>query len=178
MAQKRKIGSHRGGSLELSAILSAIGDGQPITSTLRDMSISELLEGLKSANLHEIAKPIFILAAASAMLDEIKNSDSSLLLKKLYSFPDIQKAIGGKRESFIVKNRISEQDLLLLTKIVDGIPLKCFEEEASLSPSTANKKIRRLTHRLGLKKRTQLIFVAGWMRLISPELECLKPDET
>ncbi|MFC1814052.1 hypothetical protein ACFL03_15315 [Thermodesulfobacteriota bacterium] len=79
-----------------------------------------------------------------------------------------------QQEAFINRYRITKMDKLLIAKIIEGIPLKSFEDKIGISASNANKKIRRLWHRLGLKNREQLIFVAGWMRLISFELQCLQ----
>jgi len=78
-----------------------------------------------------------------------------------------------QQEAFINRYQITKMDKLLITKIVEGVPLKRFDDEIGISNSNANKKIRRLWHRLGLENREQLIFVAGWMRLISFELQCL-----
>jgi len=78
------------------------------------------------------------------------------------------------QEAFINRYRITKMDKLLIAKIVEGVSLKQFDDAIGISGSNANKKIRRLWHRLGLENREQLIFVAGWMRLISFELQCFQ----
>jgi len=85
-----------------------------------------------------------------------------------------REAFEKEKDALINRYLITEMDKLLLSKIIEGVPLKYFKDEMGISDSNANKKIRRLWQRLELKNREQLIFVAGWMLLISFELECIK----
>lgn len=114
--------------------------------------------------------------------DHFQNILSAIKLligrKDIYSFLSNRKEssinnIQKQKEAFIDKYRITRMDELLLSKIIDGVPLKCFKDEMNISASNANKKIRRLWQRLGLENREQLLFVSGWMRLINFKTECL-----
>jgi DNA-binding CsgD family transcriptional regulator len=104
----------------------------------------------------------------------LKDEGQDLQLFQSIRNDDNKDVIIQQQEAFINKYRITRMDKLLISKIVEGVPLKCFDEEIGISESNANKKIRRLWHRLGLENREQLVFIAGWMRLINFEFDCLR----
>jgi hypothetical protein len=152
-----------------------------MVSMSRRISAVELLRKLKSDNIDKTTKIILLGLAVSEMLDKMKLSDFAALFDKAFSKPTIVDHKGDLHrectEVLITKYKIRESDKLLIEKLVEGISLKEFEKELNISQSNANKKIRALWQRLGLKNREQLIFIAGWMRLISPDLACLKEEE-
>lgn len=168
--QKTNICTHERESSRLDNIFNSIVNNSVITSNLENISLAEILEKLQSGDFSRIAKLIFIGLAISEIIETINFSDFEIFLDKT------KKSLQDQKDYFIRRYKITETDILLITKIVEGVRLKQFKDEINISHSTANKKIRKLWKRLGLENREQLIFVAGWLRLISPEFECLKTE--
>lgn len=149
-----------------------------MVSMWQRISVAELLRKLQSDNIDKTTKLILFVLMISEILDKMTLSDFSALFDRIFSQPpfltgEIQSDLIQQRESFVKKYKIVERDKLIITKIIEGKALKEFKEELNISQSNANKKIRALWQRLGLENREQLIFIAGWMRLISPDLPCL-----
>lgn len=158
-------------------ILRSILDNKEIPSVL-NLSLTELLKKLQSENFNQTVKILILGLAISEILEEVKKSELKTLLDKISPSQNIkdktEKFLQEQREYFIEKFKITDYDVLLIKKIVEKLPLKLFKDELGISPSKAFKDIKRLWKKLGLVNREQLIFVAGWMRLISPQLKCLK----
>lgn len=165
----------------LDKVLHLLLNNKDMVSMLRGMSAAELLRKLQSGKIDKTAKFILLGLMISEMLDKMNLSDFAGLFDKAFSQPpgsikEVDSNLSKHRESFTQKYKIRERDKLIITKIIEGIPLKKFKDELGISQSNANKKIRALWQRLGLKNREQLIFVAGWMRLISTDLACLDTE--
>ncbi len=162
---------------EAENILSGLLKDNATRKALQDLSVGELLQRLESDDFNNTLKLVLLALVVSELLTKIGNTNFRSLHDEFSVIGHTEGSFEKQKESFINKFNITEKDKLLLEKILEGIPLKCFKEEVDMSPSNANKKIRRLWQRLGLENRQQMIFVAGWMRLVSPELECLKSEE-
>lgn len=165
----------------LDKILHSVLSDKDMVSMSRRISTTDLLRKLKSDDIDKTSKLIFLVLVISQVLDKMRLSDFAAMFDKAFSQPTI---VDQKRdlsreqtELFINKYKIRESDKQLIAKIIEGISLKEFKKELNISQSNANKKIRALWQRLGLENREQLIFIAGWMRLISPNLSCLNRDE-
>ncbi len=166
----------------LDSILLSIIENDALWLNLDNISVAELLTKLQSDDFNKLATYFILGLALSKLFEETKVVNFEVLTDKLRSSPQIRKdkkedVLQEDKEVFIKRFKITEEDKVLLTKILEGVPLKLFEDETGICQSTANKKIRRLWGKLGLESREQLIFTAGWMRIISPELECLNSDE-
>jgi len=152
-----------------------------LVSMSQRVSAAELLRKLQSGKVDKATKLILLGLAISEILNKMTLPDFAAALDKVFSQPTSGRQKKGHprehTESFITKYKIRESEKFLMAKIIEGIPLKQFREVMGISPSNANKKIRALWQRLGLENREQLIFVAGWMRLISPKIACLNSKE-
>ena len=177
--EKGKPTHKRGGHIGLDTILNLLINDTAITSNLRNISVAELLEKLRSDNFNQTVKLLILGLAISQILNKFVDFESLLLKPHSPSIKgDIMKDIFQKqKEAFINKYQIKKEDEVLLAEILKGTPLKLFEDEININHSTANKKIRRLWERLGLKNRAQLLYVAGRMKLVCYEPECIRSPE-
>ena len=159
----------------LDIILRSILKNEDIASRVRDISVAEMLERLKSAGVDETTKMFLVLGllgilGQTSLLDLTSLFDiASSKLTKCGNKDDLHR----DRDSFAKKYKIQERDKLLVAKIIEGVPLKQFKDEINISSSNANKRIRALWQKLGLENREQLIYVFGRKRLIDMDLECL-----
>ena len=162
----------------LGGLLRSILDSQKHV----DISAKQLLRKIESEKIEDWAKPILLGLLISETLKKMNLSDFSGLFANVLSEKKIpqneeKRHREGSNESFIERFKITDRDRMLISKVIEGITLKEFKEEAGISASNANKRIRALWERLGLENREQLIFVAGWMRLIETDLRCLGVKE-
>jgi DNA-binding CsgD family transcriptional regulator len=167
---------------DLDSILSSLIDNDVIMLNLKDITLTELLEKVLSGDFNQTVKLLLLLLSISQIKNELKVINIEAMMDKLLSSQAIKidyvrDTLQEQIDVFNSKFHIKENEKHILMKVIQGVPLKCFKDETGISGSSANKKIRRLWKRLGLENREQLIFVAGWMRLISPELECLQCEE-
>ena len=164
----------------LDTILNLVISNTSITSNLRNTSVAELLEKLQSDDFNQTVKLLILGLAISEILNKFVDFET-LVDKPHSSLPvtrDIMKDIFQKqKEAFLKKYQINQEDEILLAEIIKGPPLKLFEDEVNINHSTANKKIRRLWERLGLENRAQLLYVAGRIKLLPYEPECLRFPE-
>ena len=163
---------------ELSGLLRSILDSQKHV----DISAKQLLRKIESEKIEDWAKPILLGLLISETVKKMNLSDFSTLFAKVLSEKKIpqneeKRHREASNESFIERFKITDRDRLLISKVIEGIPLKQFKDETGISASNANKRIRALWERLGLENRAQLIFAAGWMRLIETDLSCLGVKE-
>jgi len=161
----------------LDGIVHSMLKNEKIASKARGISAAELLEKLSQVNTSEIAD-LFHLALMLQMFSQAGLLDIAEVFKKGLS----QNSSGHrekhhmyKRGEFFAKRyRIGDREKQIITKMIEGKAMKEFKRELNMSESNANKKIRALWKRLGLENRMQLVFVAGWMRLVKFDLGCLE----
>jgi hypothetical protein len=154
-----------------------------IRLVLKDSALADFIQNISVGELLEVSDSDFKVTAITLigimiaeLFSEMGAPGSDWVLRQTRRTGRSQVFFEQQKESFINKFKITEKDELLLTKVLEDVPLKRFPEEAGISSSSANKSIRRLWERLGLDCREQLLFVAGWMRLLSPGYECLKHE--
>ena len=82
--------------------------------------------------------------------------------------PTVASAFTSDPGAFSQAYGITELDRQIVIALLEGCALKHFPSRLGMSSSAANKRIRQLWQRLGLSNREQLLFVFGWMRLVSP----------
>ena len=162
-------------------VLHSMLDNEDIASKVRGISATTLLQKLDSKNISEGKKRI-LLVLFDRIIDKMKLPDIVTLFEKLLS--QQAGATGGadsdlvnQGKSVAEKLNISEKDLRIVTKIIEGVPLRAFPGQMELSSSTVNKRIMRLCERLGLRNREQLIYVLAYLHLISLDLKCLRTEE-
>jgi hypothetical protein len=147
-------------------------NSEDIASKAQGISAAELLAKLESKNISQSTKLILVGLMICAIMNQMKLSDFAALFDKIFPQP-----VPGDRR----KDDLREQTKLFVETYrideIKGTTLKEFPTKLKLSKSNANKKIRALWQHLGLENREQLMFVAGWTRIISPNLECLKIEE-
>jgi hypothetical protein len=159
----------------LDTILRSMLHTGMITSDLEDISVLEFFERLQSDDFCKIT--LLIGLALAKMLNKIANFNAFVDTLHSQSSPGIAEALRKQRKRFINRNEITEEDKFLLTLLLEGVPLKQFEDAANLKFSTARRKIKGLCDRLGVKNRAQLLYVTGRMELIPFEAECLRFEE-
>jgi hypothetical protein len=141
--------------------------------------VAELLEKLQSDDFNQTVKLLILGLAISEILNEIVDF-KALVDKPHSSLPAIgdnmKDIFQNQKEAFLNKYQIKKEDEVLLAEVLKGTPLKLFEDEVKIHPCTA-KKIRRLWERMGLKNRAQLLYVAGRIKLLPYEPECLRFPE-
>lgn len=182
LTHNQTIAPEQGAFPGLEGILQALIHNDEILANFHHISLAELLKRLESEDFSFTAKLTILGLAVSEILRQSAISDFQAFFSKSSS-PLIKprdvtpKPISDQRSQFIRKYRIKRTEMMLLKHVIEGFTLKKAKEMLGISSSTANKKIRNLWLKLGLKNREQLIFVAGWMRLFSFDLECLEADE-
>ena len=161
-------------------ILGSMLNNEDIASKARGISATKLLQMLNSKNISEGTKLILLGLMISEIIDKMKPLDFGVLFDKVLSQLTTcdrkNDNLHEETKSFVEKYKIKENEWLLVAEIFKGTALKEFPEKLKISKSNANKKIRALWQRLGLENREQLMFVAGWKRIISPDLACLSAE--
>jgi DNA-binding NarL/FixJ family response regulator len=161
----------------LYEILSSILNNEGIASRAKNISVAEMLEKLKSADVDETTKLFLIAFGSFAILDKSSLLDFSLLFKKAFSAFTMDEGEGflsKQRDLFVARYNIKEKDIELITNICKGYSFKQIEDVMGISQSNANKKLRAIIKRLELTDREQLTFAAGWFRLFQLDFPCLK----
>jgi DNA-binding CsgD family transcriptional regulator len=166
----------------LDKILRSILSDKDTVAISRRISAVELLRKLKSDDIDQTSKLILFSLLISEVLDKMKLSDFAALFDKAFSQPlgasgKVDFDLREQGKTFLKENRIAEKDIRIVEKIISGVPLREFRNQLEISSSTGNKRIRRLCERLGLRNREQLIFVFGYLHLISLDLNCLRTEE-
>ncbi len=129
-----------------------------LRATLRDIGASDVEEFLADPRFQKLLETLTVLVSVATRLSEQKKQRIE---------------IETERREFLTQYRIEEEHREIVTAIVRGTTLENLRDEVGVPGSTANKILRRLWERLGLENREELIFVFGWLRLISPDLECI-----
>jgi DNA-binding CsgD family transcriptional regulator len=157
-------------------ILRSIINNEDSASALRNVSAVDLLRESESKDIVKTANLFLLGFLTSEIVRRMKPWDLPPMTEG--APPSISKGKGSQvllrqREALLKKYGISDKEKSLIKNLCKGLPLKNFQDVMNISPSNANKMTRALTRRLGLENREQLVFVAGWTRLISLKLPCL-----
>ena len=163
-------------------ILRSILNNKNIASKARGISAVELLKKLESENIPDSAKIILLGLLFSAIMGKMKLSDFAALFDRMFSQPPdliggLEVDLSERGKAFLKEHKIAEKDMRIVAKVILGVPLREFPNQLGISSSTVNKRIRQLCERLGLRNREQLIYVFGYLHLISLDLKCLRAGE-
>ncbi len=133
------------------------------SADFKRLTVQDIVELLSDPRLQDLLKLIKVLTpllSSSAFKVNVEQNNKEM-----------------SKEDFIRNNAITDHQIKAVTELIKGTPLNGFSHSIGISESAANKLIRKLWTKLGLKNHRQLIYIFGKLDLLEWEFECLKKDE-
>ena len=127
-------------------LLHSMLDNEDIASKAGGISATELLQKLGSKNISDSAKFLLLGLLISVSMNKMRLSDLATLFDKLFSQPSglsggMEFDLSERGQKFLKEYKIAEKDILIVAKIISGVPLREFPNQLGISSSTVNKRI-------------------------------------